>query len=128
MNGITCPVAWIFILAFSAAANAEQFSIKSEQTGWHFMTFDTQEGKVVYETAGGRALKGHIAASTQDDIRFDLLQSGSPKFDLIWKRAEGTLTWIGLPNDATRATVILNCSRTELRPILSIYDSIAPTK
>jgi hypothetical protein len=128
MNRFTCPVACIFILAFGATANAEHFSIKCEQTGWHFMTFDTQEGKVVYETASGRALKGHIAATTEGEIRFDLLQMGSPKFDLIWKRAEGVLTWIGLPNDATRPTVTLNCIRTELRPILSMYDNIAPTK
>jgi hypothetical protein len=121
-------VACICILSSGAAANAEQFSITCEQAGWHFMTFDTRERKVVYETPARRALKGQITAESDNEIRFSLLQMGSPNFDVIWNRADGILTWIGLPNDPSRPTATIDCSKTELRPVLRKYDNIPPMK
>lgn len=36
--------------------------------------------------------------------------------------------WVGLPGDPTRPTMTFNCSKNGLRPILTIYDQIAPMK
>ena|SRR5687767_7576526 len=121
-------ITMIISLTLSSAAIAEQFSIRCAREVWHFVTFDTDLNRVVYESASGSALKGEITSMTADEIKFDLVQLGSPKFDVIWRQNDGTLTWIGLPGDPTRPTMIFNCTKNMLRPILSIYDQIAPMK
>jgi hypothetical protein len=118
----------IISLTLNSAAIAEQFSIRCAREVWHYVTFDTESNRVVYESASGSALKGQIISSIGDEIKFDLIQLGSPKFDLIWRQDDGTLTWIGLSGDPTRPTMTFNCAKNPLRPILSIYDQIAPMK
>jgi hypothetical protein len=119
----------IFLLTVSSAAVAEQFSIKCAREEWHFVTFDTETNRVVYESPSGLALKGRIITASRNEIVFDLIKIGSPKFDLTWRPDEGgdgTLTWIGLPNNPERQTVIVRCSGAALRPILQFYERIAP--
>lgn len=115
-------------LTISSAATAEQFSIRCAREVWHYVTFDTDLNRVVYKSASGSALKGQIISTTADEIKFDLIQLGSPKSDVIWRQNDGTLTWIGLPGDATRSTMTFSCSKNVLRSILRFYDGIAPMK
>jgi hypothetical protein len=124
-------IALLISLALGSPAVAEQFSIKCAQEDWYHFTFDTETSRIVFESASGMALKGKIAAASKDEIRFDLVKIASPKFDLIWQRrdrGESTLTWVGVPNNPERQTVNMTCIRTELRPVLSFYDQIAPMK
>jgi|SRR5215213_6313947 len=118
----------IISLTLSSAAAAEQFSIRCAREVWHYVTFDTDLNRVVYESASGSALKGQIISVTADEIKFDLVQLGSPRFEVNWRQNDGTLTWIGLPGDPTRPTMTFNCTKNQLRSILSIYDQIAPMK
>jgi hypothetical protein len=121
----------ILSLILSSVAVAEQFSIKCAREEWHYVTFDTETNRVIYESPSGLALKGRIITASRNEIAFDLIKIGSPKFDLTWRPDEtgdGTLTWIGLPNNPERQTVIVKCSGAALRPILSFYEQIAPTQ
>jgi hypothetical protein len=107
-------------------AYAEQFSIECPWIAPQFLTFDTESNRAVYEGEAGTALKGRITRVTRDQIEFELLRVGTPKFELVWDQALGKLTWIGLANDPSRPTKVFECSKTRLRPILQIYDRMAP--
>jgi hypothetical protein len=114
------------LVVLSSAAMAEQFSLQCVWYEPYFVTFDTDGRRVVFESPAGSALAGRIHASTTEKIDFDLLRAGQSKFDLTWSHGDGKLTWIGLPGDPSRPTVVHECSRTTKRPILSSYDSILP--
>lgn len=105
---------------------SEQFSIRCILTQPFFVTFDLSSKRVVYESEAGTALKGHVNSATDGEIRFDLLRVGSPKFELVWSQRESRLTSLGLPNDPSRPTQSVDCTKMDPRPILSIYDRIAP--
>ena len=118
-----------FALATSSVATAEQFSIQCERDAWlHHVTFDTDTRRVVYETASGTPMKGHISAISANEITFDLIQASGPKFNLIWRPTDHSMTVLGLPDSTTRPTIVMRCTNTTLRPALQAYDEIAPMK
>jgi hypothetical protein len=110
----------------SKPALAEQFSIECPWIYDVYITFDTDALRVVYEVANGSALKGQITLMSPQEVRFDLLRVGTPPFNLIWNTQTGKLTSVGIPSDPTRPTTVHDCHRAPLRPILSLYDRIAP--
>jgi hypothetical protein len=122
-------VALMISLTLSTAAIAEQYSIRCERDAWlHYVTFDTASNRAIYENANGTPQKGQIISSSTGGIVFDLLQVGGPKYDLVWRPADGTLTVLGLSENSARPTIVMKCSKTDLRPILPYYDGIAPVK
>jgi len=108
------------------SAHAEQFSIKCTFLGGYFVTFDTSDSRVVYDMPKALALRGHIDQSSEDGFRFHLLMVGEPRFDLAWNKRSQTLTWIGIPGNATRGTHKHQCEPAQLRLIINDYDKIAP--
>lgn len=117
----------IILLALSSPAYSEQFSIGCERQGsLHYVTFDTDLKRVIYENASEIPIKGKIISASGDEIRFDLIQMGRPKYDVIWRPAEGKLTVTGLPDNPARPTIVMNCRRDYLRPVLRFHDKIAP--
>lgn len=119
----------VISLTLSSAAIAEQFSITCErQPDLHYVTFDTETKRVVYESSGATILKGEIISLSGDGVTFDLIKIGGPKYDLIWRKAEGSLTVKGLADNPERPTIVMKCSVTNLRNILPFYDGIAPMK
>jgi hypothetical protein len=116
----------IIALTMSSAATAEQFSIGCERQGsLHYVTFDTDLKRVIYENASEIPIKGQIISASGDEITFDLIQIGRPKYNLIWRPAEGELTVIGLPDNPARPTIVMSCRKDYLRPVLRFYDKIA---
>lgn len=110
----------------ASVADAEQFSIKCMYMSAYFVTFDTDDARVVYERPTSRSMKGHIDQVTENGYRFHLLMVGEPRFDLSWDRTKSELTWIGIPDNKTRGTHVTTCEKTNLRPSLKEFDLIAP--
>jgi hypothetical protein len=120
-------VASIFMLTvFTASAGAEQFSIKCPYGTYYFVTFDTDTGRVMYEMQAGTALKGRINKMEGERIHFHLLKVGESHFQLTWDSGEKKLTWLSVPGESKRREVTSQCSRTEVRSLISKYDDIAP--
>ena len=77
----------------------------------YFVTFDVDNRKVVFKSAGGNILEGPITASEPGRIAFTLSRGNNPPdFDLVWDEASATLTWIGIPNNPERRTVTSTCT------------------
>lgn len=77
----------------------------------YFLTFDVDNKTVVFKSAGGNFLEGPITASAPTRTAFMLRRGNNPPdFELVWDEAEGTLIWIGIPNDSSRATVESKCT------------------
>ena len=111
---------------FMISAHAEQFSIKCPFTQAYFLTFDTDDKRVVFESPAGSALKGRIDQMLGNIFHFHLLKVGEQKFDLVWDGGQEKLTWVGIPGNTTRGTTSGDCKKTDSRSILSEYDRIAP--
>lgn len=95
--------------------------------GWAtlpLIKFWRSTNRAAVESPSGSAQRGHIISATNDEILFDLLNVGQPKHDFVWNRRDGTCWRTNQPSG--QPTFILQCVATELRPILSIYDRIAP--
>jgi hypothetical protein len=114
------------LVSFITSARAEQFSIKCQFTQAYFLTFDTDDKRVVFESPAGSALKGRIDQLLGNILHFHLLKIGEEKFDLVWDGGQEKLTWVGIPGNNTRGTTSGGCNKTDLRSILSEYDRIAP--
>jgi hypothetical protein len=108
-------------------ASAEQFSIKCAGGGFfYYMTFDTDLKKSIYQVEHGGIKKGPITSLTKDEIRFNILTVGRPPRKLILNDSNKKITWLAEGNDETQQFRTDDCERTELRPVLSYYDLIAP--
>jgi hypothetical protein len=115
----------LLMILLSSPSVAEQFSIKCDRDGgWYFITFDNVSNRAVVESPSGSAQRGHIISTTNDEILFDLLNVGQPKHDFVWNRRDGTCRRTNQLSG--QPTFVLQCVAAELRPILSIYDRIAP--
>ena len=120
------------LLALSMAAvpaASEQFSIKcySERAAPshdNFFTFDTESGKIVYESLSGFRYKGRITTRDTDNLQFSVYAGGTRSFDLRWDEKVKELTWFGIPGDDSRPTLIASCQRVPLRPTLPDYDNM----
>jgi hypothetical protein len=108
-------------------ANAESFSIKCiYYTGPFYVSFDTELGKVVEETLDGSPLKGRIDKIDGERIDFHVVIPGRPSMDIVWDGREKTLTVLAVPGDMYRTGNAFECATTELRSMLSKYDSMPP--
>jgi hypothetical protein len=107
-------------------ANAESFSIKCIHMSGFYVSFDTEFGKVVEETLSGRPLKGRIDKIDGERIYFHVVIPGTPDMDLVWDGGKKTLTTVPIPGDMTRGRNDFECAATELRSMLSKYDSMPP--
>jgi hypothetical protein len=107
-------------------ANAESFSIKCVYgPGAFYVSFDTESGKVVEETLSGRPLKGRIDKIDGERIDFHVLIPGTPDMDIVWDGSKKIITILAMPGDMYRTgNVIEECAATELRSMLSKYDSM----
>jgi hypothetical protein len=115
------------LLAMSCSfANAERFSIKCTEAGYFYVSFDTESAKVVEETLSGFALKGRIDKIDGERIDFHVAIPGRPDMDLVWDGSKKTLTVLAIPGDKYRTGNVFECVGTELRPMLSKYDSMPP--
>jgi hypothetical protein len=115
------------MLGDSRAAIGEQFSIQCEWIQPYYVSFDTDRKRAVHESFHGQtALKGRISDVSASALLFNLVRAHTIAFELVWNEAEGTLTWIGLPDDPTGTTQVSKCHRTALRPLLSNWDRIPP--
>jgi hypothetical protein len=114
------------LLAMSCSvANAESFSIKCIYgPGVIYMSFDTDSGKVVEETLSGQPLKGRIDKVDGDRIDFHIVIPGRPDMDIVWDGGKKTLKVLAIPGDKYRTGDIVECAGTELRSMLSHYDSM----
>jgi hypothetical protein len=121
----TGSLACILSLCASSAV-AAQFSIECAWIEPYYVTFDTDAKHVIFESPAQMRLRGRIIHSTEERLDFDLLRVGSSKSDLIWNAKDKKLTWVGVPGDSTRQTVIHDCVEVRLRPVLSKYDEIQP--
>jgi hypothetical protein len=106
-------------------ANAESFSIKCIYgPGAFYVSFDTESGKVVEETLSGQPLKGRIDKVDGDRIDFHVVIPGRPDMDIVWDGSKKTLKIMAIPGDKYRTGDIVECAGTELRSMLSHYDSM----
>ena len=127
---MTRSLVLLFLVTLSTSAAAEQFSIKCYLMQAYYVTFDTETKRVVYESPGsdgplgGSATKGTINSEISNELKFELVWKGMPKFDLVWDSSTRRLTWIGVSSDSTRPTKVFECERVDPRPILSMYDRI----
>jgi hypothetical protein len=114
------------LLAMSCSvANAESFSIKCIYgPGVIYMSFDTDSGKVVEETLSGRPLKGRIDKIDGERIDFHIVIPGTPDMDIVWDGKKKTLTTVPIPGNMSRDRTVVECAATELRSMLSHYDSM----
>jgi hypothetical protein len=109
----------------SSIANAESFSIKCIYgPGVIYMSFDTDSGKVVEETLSGRPLKGRIDKIDGERIDFHIVIPGTPDMDIVWDGKKKTLTTVPIPGNMSRDGTVVECAATELRSMLSHYDSM----
>jgi hypothetical protein len=106
-------------------ANAESFSIKCIYgPGAFHVSFDTESGKVVEETLSGSPLKGRIDKIERERIDFHVAIPGRPDMDIVWDGSEKILTILAIPGDKYRTGNVIECAATELRSMLSKYDSM----
>jgi hypothetical protein len=113
----------VFAMSCSIA-NAEKFSIKCAQAGYFYVSFDTESGKVVEETLSGRPLKGRIDRIDGERIEFHVAIPGIPDMELVRDGQEKKLTTVPIPGDSSRDRSVFECAHTELRSMLSKYDTM----
>ncbi len=107
------------------SAHAESFSIKCIYgPGAFHVSFDTGSGKVVEETLSGRPLKGRIDKMDGERIDFHVVIPGTPDMDIVWDGSKKILTILAIPGDTSRTGNVIECAATELRAMLSKYDSM----
>ena len=75
---------------------------------------------MISETPRAMMHKGTIDSATEDEIRFRMLPG--PSDPIVWNRKSGSLV-IENPNGTT---VLNHCFRSDLRPVMSLYDEIYP--
>jgi hypothetical protein len=115
------------LLAMSCpVANAESFSIKCLYMTGFYVSFDTDSGKVVEETLSGQPLKGRIDKIDGERIDFHVAIPERPDMDLVWDGSKKTLTVLAIPGDKYRTGDVFECAGTELRSVLSKYDTMPP--
>ena len=110
----------------SSIANAERFSIKCTEAGYFYVSFDTESARVVEETLSGFALKGRIDKIDGERIDFHVAIPERPDMNLVWDGSKKTLTVLAIPGDKYRTGNVFECAATELRSMLSKYDSMPP--
>jgi hypothetical protein len=100
------------ILACGHPASAKSLAIRciDDSEMAYFVTFDVDTGKVVFKSAGGNFLEGHVTSSEPGRIAFTLSYVPPPDLDLVWDESSMSLTWIGAPNNKERRTVISLCT------------------
>jgi hypothetical protein len=77
----------------------------------YFVTFDVDNRKAVFKSAGGNILEGPITASEPGRIAFTLSRGNNPPdFDLVWDQASAILTWIAIPNNPERGGATSPCT------------------
>jgi hypothetical protein len=97
------------VCCHSASAKSLAIRCIDDSEMAYFVTFDVDTGKVVFKSAGGNFLEGHVTSSESGRIAFTLSYVRPPDFDLVWDEAS-ILTWIGAPNNKERRTVISLCT------------------
>lgn len=123
------PLILFLLLTLDRAAAAESFSVRCEggiPVRPYFATFDMDAKAVVLETApdsietnfGINAYSGEIISTEDGKIKF-IVPVASGRIDLIFDRAQKTMTWLGLDNDIIRPTLKHKCTVTPARSILS---------
>lgn len=107
----------LFIILFATSVCCHSASAKSlaircidDNEMAYFVTFDVDTGKVVFKSAGGNFLEGHVTSSETGRIAFTLSYVPPPDLDLVWDESSMSLTWIGAPNNKERRTVISLCT------------------
>src|SRR4051812_31671157 len=117
----------VALLAMSCSfANAERFSIKCSEAGYFYVSFDTESAKVVEETLSGFALIGRIDKIDGQRIDFHVAIPERPDMNLVWDGSKKTLAVLAIPGDKYRTGNVFECAGTELRSMLSKYDSVPP--
>ena len=112
----------VFLVLLGAPAQAERFSIKCTWHPSYIITFDEESKRVISETPGALTRKGVIDSATDDEIRFHM--SVNPAAGGIWNRKSGSLVLLdslNLPADKRYENF---CFKSELRPVMSMYDKI----
>ena len=73
MIGQGRTISLLMLLLQATPANAERFTVRCANQGYYHVTFDTDSGRVVFESVAGLALKDRIestaAAESSDSIR-----------------------------------------------------------
>ena len=119
-------------MAFVLQAKASQFSLECHRSGAsYYLTFDDQTERIVIEAVIPRgsppftAWKGLLRSITAHGIQFELLDRNPymPKVAMFWSRQSGT---ISMPTSSAPWPWADGCAPTDLRPSLSLYDSIDP--
>ena len=111
-------------LLLSSPSAAAQFSVKCDRGGWYFLTFDDVSMRVVVESLSGSWYKGRILSASKEEMRFEMLNVGQPSHHFYWNRESNALWRTDDPSG--KILWVWNCVSTELRPMLSKYDEIAP--
>jgi hypothetical protein len=95
-------------LASAASFAIRCFNPNDEST--YFVTFHPDANKVVFKSAGGNVLEGHVTSSEAGRIAFTLSYVRPPDFDLVWDEASAILTWIAIPNNPERGGATSPCT------------------
>jgi hypothetical protein len=119
-------ISLLMLLLEATPANAEQFTVRCANRGYYHVTFDTDSGRVVFESVAGLALKGRFERTAAGDTVFRLVKSGTRDFEVILATSRDSITWVGIPGDNTRQGTTDKCNQVGLRPILSKWDLIFP--
>ena len=93
-SGLLSKLALLLFFALMTSASAEQFSIKCPWQGYYYVSFDTDVGRVVYESPAVSARKGRIDKTDGDKIYFHLFKVGEKNSDLVWDASQMKLTWL----------------------------------
>jgi len=119
-------ISLLMLLLQATPANAERFTVRCANQGYYHVTFDTDSGRVVFESVAGLALKGRIESTAAADTVFRLLKSGTKDFEVVLAASRDRITWVAIPGDNTRQGTTDKCNQVGLRPILSEWDLIFP--
>lgn len=112
---------------WSLPATAGQFSIACVRGGErYFITFDEETKRVILENPIGSAYRGRVDSLSESKVQFYLLRVGEPRLEFEWDRGAGSIARIGVPKESPQAEFSTHCVASALRPILSIYDRVAP--
>ena len=119
-------ISLLMLLLQATPANAERFTVRCANQGYYHVTFDTDSGRVVFESVAGLALKGRIESTAAADTVFRLLKSGTKDFEVVLAASRDRVTWVAIPGDNTRQGTTDKCNQVGLRPILSEWDLVFP--
>lgn len=114
------------LITYPSGVLAKQFSLNCKSYSPYFMTFDTEAGRVIYESISGTALKGIITERRDDEISFELIRVASPRVSGIWSGREGQMTWPSQTQPNSPPWDVHKCTEITLRPVMAKYNEISP--